>query len=184
MRAASAGRDDDPIGGSSDDGAGTATAAGSRPDDVGRRHLLRTAASAVAWLGVGAGLGPRAVLAGSAGERVRLRELYEKDLSFSALARVLEGERITVSGFMAPPLRAESSFFVLTKRPMANCPFCNDASDWPDDIVAVYTKRPVRVLAFNIDILVHGRLELGDHRDPDTGFFSRLRLVGAVAERA
>ena len=157
--------------------------------EAARRRLLRLGAGAASALAAGAVLGPAAFAvpalhaAGTATESIRLRELYEKDLSFSALARSLEGERVTVKGFMAPPLKAESSFFVLTKRPMANCPFCNDASDWPDDIVAVYTKRAVRVLAFNIDIVVRGRLELGDFRDPDTGFFSRLRLVGAVAER-
>ena len=38
------------------------------------------------------------------------------------LATALEGKRIRVEGYMAPPLKAESTFFVLTKRPMAVCP--------------------------------------------------------------
>ncbi|MFN4128981.1 MAG: hypothetical protein ACK4GC_04085, partial [Paracoccaceae bacterium] len=53
------------------------------------------------------------------GGPIRLRDLYNRDLSFSDLALSHEGERITIAGFMAPPLRAETNFFVLTKMPMA-----------------------------------------------------------------
>lgn len=114
---------------------------------------------------------------------VLLRDLYNKDLSFSDQARGLEGRRIPVDGFMAPPLRAESSFFVLTRRPMAVCPFCNNEADWPDDIVAVYTKRRVEVIGLNIPIRVLGTLALGTYRDPDLGFVSRLRLQDATYRR-
>ena len=41
-------------------------------------------------------------------------------------------------GFMAPPLKAEAKFFVLTEIPMSICPFCSSDADWPDNIVVVY----------------------------------------------
>jgi hypothetical protein len=110
-------------------------------------------------------------------ETIKLRDLYNKDLSFSELAKSLEGEHIVVDGFMAPPLKAESNFFVLTKKPMAVCPFCESSADWPDDILAIYTKRTVKVIPFNVKIVVQGVLELGDKTDPDTGFVSRVRMV-------
>ena len=81
---------------------------------------------------------------------VRLRDLYNKDLSFSDLALSLEGEHIAVDGFMAPPLKAESNFFVLTKKPMAVCPFCESEAEWPDDILAIYTKRTVKVIHISV----------------------------------
>jgi hypothetical protein len=112
-------------------------------------------------------------------ETIKLRDLYNKDLSFSDLAMSLEGQRVFVDGFMAPPLKAESDFFVLTKKPMAVCPFCESSADWPDDILAIYTKRTVKVKPFNVKILVQGVLELGDMTDPDTGFVSRVRMVDA-----
>lgn len=117
------------------------------------------------------------------GAPVLLRDLYNKDLSFSDLAEKLKGTRISVEGFMAPPLRAESHFFVLTRRPMAVCPFCDTDADWPDDIVAIYAKRVVDVIAYNIPIIVEGRLELGSYKDPELGFVSRVRLVDATFER-
>lgn len=114
---------------------------------------------------------------------IRLRDLYNKDLSFSDLALSLEGELIDVDGFMAPPLRAESVFFVLTKMPMAVCPFCEPGQTWPDDILAVYARRVVDVVPFNVPIQVSGVLELGDYVDPDLGFYSRVRLAEATYDR-
>ncbi len=115
---------------------------------------------------------------------IRLRDLYNKDLSFSELALSLEGSRITVAGFMAPPLKANSVFFVLTKMPMAVCPFCEPGMPWPDDILAVYARRVVEVVAFNVPITVTGVLDLGDAVDPELGFYSKVRLVDATFARA
>lgn len=110
---------------------------------------------------------------------IRVRDLYARDGSFSEQARALDGQRITVEGFMAPPLKAESRFFVLTKMPMAVCPFCETEAEWPDDILAIYTKRVVQVTPFNVRIEARGVLELGSFTDPDTGFLSMLRLTDA-----
>ncbi len=111
---------------------------------------------------------------------IKLRDLYARDGSASDLALSREGQRITVDGFMAPPLQAESQFFVLTRIPMAVCPFCETEADWPADILAVYTKRIVDVVPFNRRIQSRGVLELGPYRDPDTGFLSMVRLNDAV----
>lgn len=123
-------------------------------------------------------------LARAADVPVRLRDLYDKEKGFSDLALTSEGQRLTVAGFMAPPLKAESVFFVLTKMPMAVCPFCEPGSPWPDDILAVYAKRVVDVVPFNVPITVTGILELGSHVDPDLGFYSKVRLVDATYARA
>ncbi|MCV6546886.1 MAG: twin-arginine translocation signal domain-containing protein [Cohaesibacter sp.] len=115
--------------------------------------------------------------------RIKMRELYNKDLSFSDFAKAHEEQTILVEGFMAPPLKAESSFFVLTKRPLAVCPFCETDAEWPDDILAIYTKRILKVIPFNQKIVVKGRLALGSFKDPETGFVSRVRVVNASYER-
>ncbi len=109
-----------------------------------------------------------------------IRDLYERDDTLSDLAKSNEGNRVTFTGFMAPPLKAEASFFVLTKMPMAVCPFCEPDAEWPTDIIAVYTKRTVRVIPFNVRIEVSGILELGRIVDPETGFMSEVRLADAV----
>jgi len=140
-----------------------------------RQFLIRSGAVAVGLFAGGANA------AGSA--RIKLRDLYNKDLSFSDFALAADGQRVAVTGYMAPPLKAQSQFFVLTKRPMATCPFCNDGDEWPDDLLAVYARRIVDVQPFNAGIIASGTLELGDYKDPDTGFFSRVRLVNATFKR-
>ena len=115
---------------------------------------------------------------------LRMRDLYEKDGDFSPLAQSLEGSRIAVQGFMAPPLDPTVDFFVLTKRPMAVCPFCEAGAEWPPDILAVYTKRPLEPVSFNRRIEVTGVLEMGGHADHYLGFVSRVRLQDAVYQSA
>jgi hypothetical protein len=114
---------------------------------------------------------------------IRLRDLYNRDMTFSDLALANEGQRIDVDGFMAPPLKAESTFFVLTKMPMAVCPFCEPGQTWPDDILAVYARRVVDVIPFNVPMRASGTLEMGDYTDPELAFYSRVRLSDATYER-
>jgi hypothetical protein len=114
---------------------------------------------------------------------IRLRELYNKDMSFSDYALAHENEAVTVSGFMAPPLKADTTFFVLTNRPLAVCPFCETEAEWPADILAVYTKRIFDVVPFNVGIEVSGQLELGTYTDPEFGFLSRVRIQNAEISR-
>lgn len=110
---------------------------------------------------------------------LKLRDLYAGD-GISDLAQSFEGKRITVQGFMAPPLKAQMRFFVLTKLPMSVCPFCESDAEWPNNILAIYTKRVVEVVPFNVRIESRGILELGSYTDPETGFVSLVRLADST----
>ena len=115
-----------------------------------------------------------------AAETILLPDLYNKDLSFSDFALSLQDSQVAVSGFMAPPLKAQSKFFVLTKMPMAVCPFCESEAEWPEDIVAVYTVRVVAVTPqYDVPLITTGTLRLGTYRDEGLGFVSRVRLTEA-----
>src|SRR5262245_43831755 len=57
---------------------------------------------------------------------------------FSDVALGLRGKPVLMHGYMAPPLKPESRFFVLTRQPLALCPFCQSDAEWPVDIVVVY----------------------------------------------
>ena len=134
-----------------------------------RRKFILSAAAA-----------PLFARAAAADDAIKLRDLYERrGTGLSELANELVGQRINVAGFMAPPLKAESNFFVLTKMPMSVCPFCETDAEWPNDILAVYTQRIVDVTPFNVGITVSGVLEVGSYRDPETGFVSLVRLMDA-----
>ncbi len=142
----------------------------SLPLSLTRRNVIASGAALCAL--------PRIGLATEA--PLKIRNLYNKDRSFSDLAQSLEGERILLEGYMAPPLKAEARFFVLTKMPMSVCPFCETEAEWPDDILAIYTKRVVDVISYNVRIQCQGVLELGSFRDDETGFLSLVRLSDAT----
>lgn len=91
----------------------------------------------------------------------------------------LDGKMVTMTGYMAPPLKPESNFFVLTREPLALCPFCQSDADWPVDIVVVYMKNTVPMADAGTRLAVSGRLELGSWTDPATGFVSLIRITDA-----
>lgn len=140
---------------------------------MNRRQLLFSAAA----------LTTLAIPPAAASSPLKMRALYNKDLSFSDLALAQQGKPVTVAGYMAPPLKAETNFFVLTSRPLAVCPFCESEADWPDDILAVYGEDVISVVPFNYPIVVTGILELGIRTDENLGFVSRVRLVDARFEK-
>lgn len=100
-------------------------------------------------------------------------------LQFSDKVKSLTGQRVTIKGFMAPPLKAEAAFFVLTREPVALCPFCQSDADWPDNILVVHLSSSQNFVQNNATIEVEGVLEIGSHRDEGTGFISQLRLRDA-----
>lgn len=119
----------------------------------------------------------------SARQTLSFDEFYSKvsvlGLEFSDKVKSQAGKEIEITGFMAPPLKAESQFFVLTKMPMAMCPFCSSDADWPEDILVVYLSKRQTFVQNNAMIKVTGVLEYGSWRDPETGFVSQLRLRNA-----
>lgn len=110
-------------------------------------------------------------------------DLYGKvgvlGLEFSAKVKELTGQTVRMRGFMAPPLKAEAAFFVLTEIPMALCPFCSSDADWPDNIVVVYLDEKQTFVQAGTLIEVTGTLDIGSWTDPETGFVSLLRLRDA-----
>ena len=113
-------------------------------------------------------------------------EFYEgydmrKGLILSDKLVSLDGQAVTIEGYMAPPLKAALDYFVLTRIRLEFCPFCSSTADWPDDIALVYmqgepatvTTRPMRLV---------GRLELGPSVDPETGMVSLVRVYAEKIE--
>lgn len=120
-------------------------------------------------------------------ERLSFEELYSgwsvTGLTFSERTKALAGKQAVMTGFMAPPLKAEAGFFVLTREPMSLCPFCSSDAEWPADIVVAYLRRELAPARFDEPLEVSGRLEIGSWTDPDTGFVSQLRLRDATVRR-
>ncbi|QIB35736.1 hypothetical protein [Ancylobacter pratisalsi] len=144
---------------------------------LSRRHLLQAAA------GLCAGSCLMTSRAAYAATLLDFDELYGTvgvlGLTFSDKVKALNGHEVAMRGFMAPPLKAEADFFVLTEIPMSLCPFCSSDADWPDNIVVIRLNRAQTFEQANALIEVEGTLEVGSWTDPATGFVSLLRIVGA-----
>ena len=147
-----------------------------------RRALLKGGAAGLVLAGGSLPLFAEAV------ESVTFDGLYKSfgvlGFEFSDRVQALKGQRIRITGFMAPPLKVESRFFVLTRQPLAICPFCQSDADWPVDIVAVFLKDMTPLFAEGRRVLTTGRLEIGSATDAETGFVSQIRLVEAECVRA
>jgi len=141
-----------------------------------RRQMLAVTGASLAL-----GLASRTAQAKAA--PISFEELYGKigvlGMSFSDKVKQLAGKPVAMKGFMAPPIKAEADFFVLTAIPMALCPFCSSDADWPADIVVVYLDKAQTFEQANRQIELKGKLEVGSWTDPNTGFVSLLRIVGA-----
>ena len=122
---------------------------------------------------------PFAVWPARAAELVTFADISVADDQYTEKARKLAGTAVEMRGYMAPPLKPEIDFFVLTSLPTAICPFCDAAASWPDDIVLVKLSRPVRALAYDRLLNVSGILEIGIETDAATGFVSLVRLRDA-----
>jgi hypothetical protein len=118
-----------------------------------------------------------------AAPRIRMFELYQPDLSYSDLAKRLKGKPITIQGFMAPHLKVESDFFVLSNSPVETCPFCESEDQWIDSIIFVRMKKRQEAVNPGALIEVAGVLEIGPQTDSATGFVSRVRLADATFRR-
>ncbi|MDV6373649.1 hypothetical protein [Deinococcus arenicola] len=146
---------------------------------MNRRRLLRalTLLPLTGWLLTGwlARAG-----AAAAPASLKFNELYGKvtvrGVEYSSKIKSLSGQTISMTGYMAPPLKPKLDFFVLTREPMSTCPFCTTAADWPADIVLVIMPPGKELDPSTRGLNVTGRLEIGVKRDDETGFVSLVRL--------
>ncbi|MFI0843877.1 hypothetical protein [Mesorhizobium sp. IMUNJ 23232] len=144
---------------------------------MNRRDMLSAMALAAAWpLATGAE-------AAAAVPTLKFRELYIRGNDLTDKAKSLEGAEVEMIGYMAPPLKPEIDFFVLTKLPMSTCPFCESEAQWPDDIVLAHAQGSLRVVRYTDLIRVQGRLETGFKTDAETGFVSYVRLMDVRYEK-
>lgn len=102
-------------------------------------------------------------------------------IEYSENLLALEGQRVEIRGFMAPPLKPRIEWFMLTRFPMLTCPFCSDVADWPPDVILVILQdgRRMNALQHTDPIRVIGILDLGVEMSVEAG----LSLIRIYAER-
>jgi hypothetical protein len=111
---------------------------------------------------------------------LQFTELYQsggaRDLILSDKLLALHGQRVVMTGFMAPPLKSALDFFVLTRVPLTLCPFCASDTQWPEDSVFVRLPAGQTLTLTSARLQVVGRLDVGTKADTTTGFVSLVRI--------
>jgi hypothetical protein len=150
-----------------------------------RPELLMTRRRALLGGALALFLRPNAAVADVA--PLLFEQLYKsfgvRGYEFSDVVLALNGKPVFMRGYMAPPLKPESHFFVLTRQPLALCPFCQSDAEWPVDIVVIYLKNASPLVSGGEEVVVSGRLEVGSWIDPETGFVSQIRIADAAFRR-
>ncbi|WP_248925794.1 hypothetical protein [Paenibacillus hamazuiensis] len=112
--------------------------------------------------------------------KITFQDLYSeitvRGVKISDKINNLNGKKVEMVGFMAPPLTAKVHFFVLTKVALTICPFCSTDADWPTDIVVVFMPNGKDVTPTEHQVKVTGTLSVGSQTDEETGFVSLIRI--------
>jgi hypothetical protein len=114
-------------------------------------------------------------------EEFYTRASIREGLKLSEKLLSLDGKKVVMRGYMAPPLKPELDFFVLTKVRLAFCPFCSTAAEWPDDIAVVYTPAPMK--STERAVAVEGTIEVGSKMDQETGMVSLVRIYADKVDK-
>ncbi len=96
-------------------------------------------------------------------------------LVLSDKLKSLDGQQVSIDGYVAPPLKPKLDFFVLTRIQLAFCPFCSTDVEWPDDIALIYLPEQ-RILSSEFPVRITGQLEVGSSVDAETGMVSLVRV--------
>jgi hypothetical protein len=117
---------------------------------------------------------------------ITFKDLYSdmtvRGVNLSDTIKQLDGHKVEMTGFMAPPLTAKVKFFVLTKVALTICPFCSSDADWPTDIVVVYMPKGKNISPTEHQVKVTGTLSVGSRTDDETGFVSLIRIEADKVE--
>lgn len=118
--------------------------------------------------------------------RIRMGQLYDydNDMAYSERAHDLQGTEVEIQGFMAPHLKVDSEFFILSNEPVDSCPFCASEDEWIDTIIFVVMRERQQAIDPGTLIWTRGILDIGTATDEATGFVSRVRLLDADFYRA
>lgn len=87
----------------------------------------------------------------------------------------LDGERVLMEGYVAPPLKLDLNWFILSSIQLGGCPYCSGAADWTPGIVLVYldgAEMPYPLQAIRLE----GELHVGTAVDDETGMVSLVRI--------
>lgn len=110
-------------------------------------------------------------------------EIKFKDMPTLADLEELNGEKVSITGFMATisPLQGQSIYLI--NMPYQNCPFCKPNTNELVNTMAVYAPENKPFVFTDVPVTITGTLELGEFND-ELGYSYKYRIVDGVSEPA
>lgn len=110
----------------------------------------------------------------------RLRDLYDAaGTAPSALARALDGQRVALTGLVAPVPSAAEGWLALGEAALVPCQLCGGPHDWPTGVVAVHAPGLPHLADPYSPVTLEGMLVLDATARAPTGLPDRLVLRDA-----
>ena len=106
---------------------------------------------------------------------IRFGELWDSDYNVSERIKGLDGERVSMTGFMAVQSPLDGSFIYLTNAPMVTCPYCIPGTNTP--VFAVPAIAPPRdpITFTDQPVTISGKLEIEEKVD-EFGYTTPFRI--------
>lgn len=87
----------------------------------------------------------------------------------------LDGRRVVIEGYMAPPLQLGLDWFMMTRFRLGFCPFHSSAATITPDIALIYVEGP-ELQQSDEPLRIEGELHVGEAVDWRTGMVSLVRI--------
>lgn len=97
--------------------------------------------------------------------------------------KMLDGQLVSIIGFMSTTSPLDGSFIYLQNMPYQSCPFCLPNTNILVNTIAVYAPSGQSFRFMDVPILVTGRIVVEEMTD-DLGFAYNYRIVDAKIEKA
>jgi hypothetical protein len=96
----------------------------------------------------------------------------------------LEGERITLRGYLYGPLSTGATEYAFARGSLMYCPCCSGEPSYGDDLALIRFCTPLATHDVEREVEVTGTLELGHLASGHPGLATSLRLIDADSEES
>ncbi len=114
---------------------------------------------------------------GEPGESAHLQfaELWDEDFNISQRVKELDGDNVSMTGFMAMQSPLDGSFIYLTNAPMVECPYCIPGTDIPVSAIPAMAPAGDSIEFTEEPVTVSGELEVEEKTD-EFGYTTPFRI--------
>ncbi len=106
---------------------------------------------------------------------LQFAELWGEEFSVSQRVQELDGQSVSMTGFMAMQSPLDGSFIYLTNAPMVSCPYCIPGTDTPVSAIPAMAQEGDSIDFTEEPVTISGKLEVEEKTD-EFGYTTPFRI--------